>query len=145
MSSIPSSFISIPLAILIFENNGNYSYRAYSPSEFNRQPDVDDTDHRSVLFGQFLARIYNRIAYDPNQPLNNGTQFGALKEIHSRFVQIPIEQRGQTCYFSTYQNQHCRYNPIHRDSPVFFDQQPAANYQNQQPNLIHCSCSHEIV
>jgi hypothetical protein len=34
---------------------------------------------------------------------------------------------------------------VHRNSPVFFNQDDANNYINQQPNLYHRSCHHEFV
>ena len=140
-----NQFMNIPVAILIFDNQGQISYRAYSPSEYHFLPDGSNPDHRDGQFGQFLAHLYNRIAYDQLNPLNNATNYGRLKEIHTRHVQIPIGQRHNICYFTTYVHQHCNYKPIHRESPVFFDAIQANNYANLQPNLIHHSCVHELI
>jgi hypothetical protein len=135
----------IPVAILIFDDQSQISYRAYSPSEYYFNSDGSNPDHRSEQFGQFLARVYNHIAYDAQNPMNNNTPHGQLKEIHTRHVVIPITARGATCYFTTYIHQHCNYKPIHRQSPVFFDGLQANNYAGTQPNLHHRSCHHTFV
>lgn len=140
-----NQFMNIPVAILIFDNQGQISYRAYSPQEYHFLPDGSNPDHRDGQFGQFLAHLYNRIAYDQQNPLNNNTNYGRLKEIHTRHVQIPIASRGNVCYFTTYVHQHCNYKPIHRESPVVFDSNQANNYANLQPNLIHLGCPHECI
>ncbi len=140
-----NAFMNVPIAILIFEDDGQFIYRAYSPSQYHFNEDGSNPDHRSEQFGQFLAAVYNRVAYNQLQPLNNNTPYGRLKEVHSRHIQVPIAQRGHTCHFTTYVHQHCPYKPIHRNSPVFFDDIQANNYANYQPNLHHRSCSHEFV
>jgi hypothetical protein len=146
MCSYPSQS-TIPIAILIFENNEIYSYRSYSPANYDvNDNDIDNNEYiYEDLYGQFLANIYNKIARDINQPLNNTTTFGNLKEIHIRYISIPLNQRDIICYFSTYEHPHCRYRPIHRESPINFDLTRAASYENQQPALGHHICSHEFV
>jgi hypothetical protein len=145
MAFDPNQFMNIPVAILIFDNQGIISYRAYSPHEYHFLPDGSNPDHRDGQFAQFLAHVYNRVAYDQLHPNNNSTNYGALKEVHTRHVQIPIAQRGDTCFFSTFIHPHCNYKPIHRPSPILFDGNQANNYANQQPNLFHRSCPHEFV
>ena len=140
-----NQFMNIPVAILIFDNDSQISYRAYSPSEYHFRPDGSNPDHRDGQFGQFLAHLYNRIAYDQLNPLNYAIPYGQLKEIHTRHVQIPIGQRHNICYFTTYVHHHCNYEPIHRESPVFFDAIQAKNNANLQPNLTHLNCPHEFV
>jgi len=144
-ASNPVAFMNVSVAILIFDNDGQISYRAYSPQQYHFNEDGSNPDHRSEQFGQFLAAVYNRVAYDQLNPLNNNTNYGRLKEVHSRHVQIPIQNRGNVCYFSTYIHQHCNYKPVHRNSPVFFDDIQANNYANMQPNLFHRSCPHEFI
>lgn len=134
--------LDIPVAILIFDNNGILSYRAYSPTEYNFLPEGSNHDEE---FGQFLAHLYNRIAYDQLNPINNATNYGNLKEIHTRYLQIPITERNNICYFSTYIHPHCNYKPVHHESPVFFDQTQANNYANIQTELCHRSCPHEFI
>lgn len=140
-----NAFMNIPVAILIFDNEGQISYRAYSPTEYHFRPDGSNPDHSDGQFGQFLAHLYNRIAYNVQQPLNNATNYGRLKEIHTRHVQIPIASRGNVCYFTTYNHPHTNYKPVHMESPVFFDSNQANNYANMQPNLYHNNCPHEFV
>ena len=137
--------MNIPVAILIFDNEGQISYRAYSPTQYHFNSDGSNPDHRSEQFGQFLAAVYNRVAYDQMNPLNNATNYGRLKEVHSRHIQVPIQNRGPTCYFTTYIHQHCNYKPVHRESPVVFDVIQAQNYAGIQPNLCHRECPHEFV
>jgi hypothetical protein len=138
------TIVSIPIAILIFDNDGQIIYRAFSPSNYHTlpvQPDEDNLDQ----YGQFIARIYNRISYDNQQALNNSTQYGKLKEVHTRNIDIPLVHRTNTCYFTTYTHPHTLYKPVHRSSPVFFNFQEAATYSAANPQLIHRSCSHEFV
>jgi hypothetical protein len=142
----PSPFMNIPVAILIFDNNGLITYRAYSPESYHFNEDGSNPDHRSEQFAQFLARVHNRVAYNPMDAMQNQSNYGQLKEIHTRHVQIPIAQRNNgTCYFSTYIHTQCNYKPIHYNSPVFFDTNLATAYADQQPNLGHRNCPHEIV
>lgn len=145
MALNPDMYMNIPVAILIFDNDGQIFYHAYSPQEYHFLPDGSNPDHRDGQFGQFLAHVYNRISYDIQNPMNNNTSLGRLKEIHTRHVQIPISNRNNTCYFSTYIHPHCNYKPVHRPSPVLFDQNQADNYANIQPNLYHFNCPHEFV
>lgn len=137
--------MNIPIAILIFENNGQVSYRAYSPNNYFFNEDGSNPDHLSEQFGQFLARVHNRIAYDSMQPMNNATNYGRLKEIHSRHIMRSAGVSQDICYFTTYNNLHTNYKPVHRNSPLFFDVNQANNYANLQPNLTHISCIHEFV
>ena len=130
--------MNVPVAILIFDDDGQITYRAYSPTQYHFNEDGSNPDHRSEQFGQFLASVYNRLAYNQLQPLNNATNYGRLKEVHTRHIQVPITQRGGICYFTTYVHQHCNYKPVHRMSPVFFDDIQANNYANR-------SCPHEFV
>ena len=140
-----NQFMNIPVAILIFDNQGQISYRAYSPTEYHFLPDGSNPDHRDGQFSQFLAHLYNRVAYDQQNPNNNNTNYGRLKEIHTRHIQIPINQRMGPCYFTTHIHSHCNYKPIHRDSPIFFDPNQANSYANLQPNLTHYNCPHEFI
>lgn len=129
----------IPISIFIFENNGTFSYRAYSPAEYNI--DENNAQQNTDSVSQFLTRVYNKIEHNSN----GSTNYGKLKEIHTRNIKLKINERDNLCYFSTYQNEHCEYYPIHRESPIFFNQEKAADYENQQPNLTHRCCSHEFV
>ncbi len=116
---------------MIFDNNGQTIYRAYSypinPNMIQEEEDLEQEHDR------FLSLVYNNISH------NN---FGILKEAHTRCIQTPIIQAGNTCYFSTYMHQHCNYRPVHRQSPIYFDDARARIYANQQPNLEHTSCEH---
>ncbi len=140
-----NQYMSIPIAILIFDNNGQIYYHAFSPKEYHYRPDGSSPDHSDGQISQFLAHIYNRISYNPQNTINNVSLFGKLKEIHTRHIYIPITERGNICYFSTYANQYTNYRPIHTISPIFFIDNQAKNYANQQPNLFHTSCQHEFL
>jgi hypothetical protein len=143
----------IPVVILIFDNEGQITYKAYSPNNYD--VDFGDALEGAVIvsndesfehkFGQFLARVYNRVAFDSANSLNNSTCFGRLKEIHTRRLNIPVNMRGETCYFTTYTHIHTSYNPIHHTSPVLFNENDALLYANSQPNLLHCRCEHECL
>jgi hypothetical protein len=141
------AIVSIPIAILIFDNDGQIIYRAFSPTQYHTlsEPVGEDDDTFPDQFGQFLARIYSRISYDSQQALNNNTNSGKLKEVHTRMIDVPLGQRTNLCYFSTYTHPHTLYKPVHRPSPVFFNFQDAVSYGNSEPTLIHRSCSHEFV
>ncbi len=145
MAYNPNAVMNIPIAILIFDNDGQIFYKAFSPREYHFRPDGSNPDHRDGQFGQFLAHLYNRISYNQLEPLNNSTNYGRLKEIHTRHISIPIAARENTCYFTTYTHQNTPYKPVHINSPVFFDCGQAQNYANSQPNLSHQNCTHEFV
>lgn len=134
---------NIPVAILIFDVDGQYTYKAYSPANF--VVDVNNEDSTHIQLGQFLALLYNHISYDPAAPTNNQTNIGRLKEVHTRMSSVPVCARGAQIYFSTYDNPHCAYRPVHRPSPVFFDVQEADNYSGLQSALYHRSGTHEVV
>jgi hypothetical protein len=135
---------NIPLAILIFDNDGQILYRAFSPNNYNTIPGLPENDNTFPdQYGQFMARIYNRISYQ--QGGSNSTQYGKLKEIHTRYIDTPLSQRTTNCYFTTYVHPHTIYRPVHRQSPVFFDFQGATSYAAANPDLIHRSCEHEFV
>ncbi len=126
------NFNEIPLAILIFDKDGQISYRAYSPIDSSRE------------FEQFLDDVYNCVSYDSMNYMN-GTTYGMLKEIHTRNVSIPLGHRNETCHFMTYSHPLTQYKPIHRQSPVFFDSIQAQSYATAHNNLYYCKCSHEFV
>ena len=140
-----NQFVHIPIAIIIYENDDQIFYQSYSPTEYNFQPDSSSPNHRDSQFGQFLAHLYTHLAYDQQNPLNNITNCGILKEIHTRHIQIPIDNRGNICYFTVYNNPNTNYKPVHHKSPIFFDINEANNYANLQPNLIHIQCHHEFL
>jgi hypothetical protein len=138
--------LNLPVAILIFEDpNHQVYYRAYSSSQYipNADSSVQNLQHHQ--YGQFIAQIYNKLALDQQNPLSNVTSYGKLKEVHIRFLEIPMAQRGPTCYFSTYYHPHCNYRTIHRQSPIYFIADQALIYGSSQPNLVHCECEHEII
>jgi hypothetical protein len=139
MTADSSPLITTPVAILIFDNDGHISYKAYSPINYNFIEDDNDIQN-----SQFLADLYSHIAYNDFQPLINTTNYGKLKEIHIRYIQIP-NNRPNTCYFTTNITPHCYYKSIHRDSPIFFDVIQAQIYANTQPTLYHCECSYEFI
>ncbi len=128
---------NIPIAILIFDNGGQITYRAYSPRQYNLNNQNNDQ------FGQFLADVYNKVSYNQHNPLNNATNYGRLKEVHTRHIPTPIQNRGNTCYFSTYIHPNINYKPINKNSPIFFDVLEAQHYANNEPNLYHFECYHE--
>ncbi len=139
--------LNLPIAILIFEDpNHQVYYRAYSSSQYNipnANSSVQNLQH--LQYGQFIAQIYNKLALDQQNPLNNVTHYGKLKEIFIRFLEIPMAQRGPTCYFSTYNHPHCNYRTVHRQSPIYFTDSEAHSYGSLQPNLVHYDCQHEII
>lgn len=135
----------IPIAILIFSENGQYIYRSYSPREYYCRPDGSEPDHTDEQFGQFIAKIYNHIAYNDARPISNQTHYGRLLEVHTRHIEFPVDQRGNRIWFSTYNHAYCNYKPIHRPSPIFFDVNSAIEYAHQQPQLRYTNASHELI
>ncbi len=132
----------IPLVIIIFDNGGHISYRAYSPASYNTEAD-DNAENAEDQYGQFLARVYQRVSYDQTQPLHAATPFGTMKEVHSRACKIQLANRGDTCYFSTYIHPHTPYKPVHRGTPVHFEAGVGAG--GGGPTLYSRSCPHEFV
>jgi hypothetical protein len=132
----------VPLVILILENSGNISYRAYSPLNY---PTPTSFEQQQDFIGQFHANVYNSIAYNSSDFNNSTTNMGNLKEIHTRLIDIHPQDRGQTMFFTVYDHPHCQYHPVHRPSPVFFNQDQAFQYQESHPNLIGVSCYHSFL
>ena len=138
--------LNLPVAILIFEDpNQQIYYRAYSSSQYILSTDSSVQNIQQHQYGQFIAHIYNRLALDQQNILNNDTQYGKLKEVFIRFLDIPIAQRGPICYFSTYNHPHCNYRTVHRQSPIYFTAEQLLSYGTSQPNLVHFECYHEII
>ncbi len=138
--------LNLPIAILIFEDpNHQVYYRAYSSSQYISSADSSVQNLQAHQYGQFIAQIYNKLALDQQNPLNNVTQYGKLKEVFIRFLEIPMAQRGPTCYFSTYTHPHCTYRTVHRQSPIYFTAEQAQGWGSSQPNLVHRECEHEII
>jgi hypothetical protein len=140
---------AIPVAIIIFDNGGVINYRAYSPTVW--RADIDrGADDAEDQYGQFLARIYQQLAFNPTQPMNTATVFGNMNEVHTRWHHTQLAQReGGNCYFTTYIHPYTPYKPVHRRSPVFFNVQQGANdYAAAAPGaaeLFHFICPHEFV
>jgi hypothetical protein len=151
-----SEGVKIPIAILIFMENNNISYKAYSPANYNPMQVIDDSENTEDTddtwdtydeneFDRFLERVYSRINYNPTNPLNNDTHFGKFQELHTRYIDVPLGARGNVVYFSTYEDPNCKYKVIHRESPILFDNRLANDYAQLQNQLNHESCSHEFV
>ncbi len=134
----------IPLVIIIFDDGGHISYRAYSPANYNTEAD-DNAEDAEDQYGQFLARVYQRVSYNQEQPMNVATPFGNMKEVHSRACRIQLADRTHTCYFSTYIHPHTPYKPVHRPSPVFFAPYEGIGHSILNPNVYPRSCPHEFV
>jgi hypothetical protein len=138
----------IPVAIIIFDNDGQISYRAYSPTTWQEEGEAE------IQYGQFLARIYQRLTYNPLEPMNTGTPFGVMKEVHTRLHHSPLAHReGSACYFTTYIHPHTPYKPVHRASPIFFNDHQSPNSYSaavgtsapEALELFHSACPHEFV
>jgi hypothetical protein len=139
---------NIPIAILIFSNNGDYVYKAYSPQEYYCRPDGSEPDSNDEQFGQFMASIYNHISYNHENPIMNQTRYGRLLEIHTRHVDFPVDQRGNSIWFITYIHPYCNYKPIHRQHPIFFDVNLAIDYHNQHQQhqqIYKTEATHQII
>lgn len=136
--------VRIPIAILILEQQGVFTYRAYSPY-FYQSPPPNVDPFEDEQYQAFLQRIYGQIGYDSDDPINNHTNMGYLKEIHTRFLIMPVLSRGNSVFFSTYQHPICHYNPVHNRAPIFFDNQEANKFEEMHPELVHRMCSHQLV
>ncbi len=133
----------MPVIILILKNDdGVVFYKAFSPSSYT--PPQDDEIDYDADFENFKMRMYSYINYNHNG-IDNTTNLGKLLEVHSRHITTPLDQRGNTVWFSTYQHPDTTYFCVHRPSPIHFSQDSAIAYQNMQPALIHTSCEHIIV
>lgn len=135
--------IEIPIAILIFKNAAQFTYRAYSPSQFTM------SHLQQSQLELFLSNLYIHIEYDAQNPINNHTKYGALQEVHTRFIQIPFSQQqlrqDSICYFTTYTHPHCHYRPIHTNTPVFFNLLDSQEHRHILPHLYHSQCTHQFI
>jgi hypothetical protein len=114
----------IPVAILIFEKDGCYSYRAYSPK--NETTELDTT----ISNQDFMNNIYKDINYNIDTPLNNITKHGLLLEVHTRYSSVPLHERSDTVYFGVYSHLHCKYKPVHTATPILFNVTNSGIYDN---------------
>lgn len=131
---------TIPITLLTFNKNGNILYRAYSPTVYsNSQLHLNQHEH-------FRSAIMQMIGYDEqNSPNSTETVHGTLLEIFTDYIDIPINERNMTVYFSLYQSPYTSYPCIHRNSPITFNEYEAIQYAEMQPELIHTSAKHELV
>jgi hypothetical protein len=130
---------SPPIAIVIFAGPDNtVGYKAYSPNNWCGDCLAEDQ------YDKFLGRLYNHLAYDAARPVETTTRYGTMKEIHTRYVDTPLVERGNIVHFTTYVHPHCNYRPVHRSSPIFFkdsvvpDAHPGDGYR-------HNVSSHEFI
>jgi hypothetical protein len=143
----PNHSPSIPIAILVLDNN---QYLALSPETYIPLQDSSNP-YSDGAYSQFLADIYNFIGYRIQSDSNIislsslGIHTTALKEIHCRFIDTPLEERRSTVWFSCYQHPLTRYHPVHRHSPITFSENHAMSWRTQQPNLIHVEANHVII
>lgn len=133
---------NIPIVILIFQNNGETLYRAYSPLNYRLNNECNGTSYQ-----RFIANVYNDISYNANTSL---TRYGILKEIHTRYLDTPLTYRDNIIFFSTFSHPLCNYKPVHKESPLFFNCQDSLNYidraiQLHNIELSQLSCSHELL
>lgn len=106
----------IPIAIVISQDlGGNVNYTAFSPRDY----DVG-SDTRKRLYEKFMAKLCQHISYDPTNGLNNNSSLGKIKEIHTRFIRVPLYQRRVLVNFSTVDHPSCNYKPIHHATPLKF-------------------------
>ena len=141
----------IPLVIVIINNDGQIIYKAYTPVNFDSDSDSDSDsgsdfdDNQATKFDQFMTRLYNHIQYNNSSMTSNQTNMGQLLEIHTRWFDVPSSDRGSQVWFCTYQHQHTSYEPVHRNSPIFFNQNNASDYAEQQQALTHRTATHEFI
>jgi hypothetical protein len=120
-----SPSLPIPIVIFIFDNNGEYIYRAYSPSNFNRPNNSQDNDYE--LLQQFITNVYNYLDYNPDTN-SNITLYGRLLEMHIRFIKEKVSKRGDYCIFGAKSNQYTNYRPVYRKAPIYFNNNTFQNY-----------------
>ena len=138
---VSASSIYAPIVILIFDNNGQIEYRAYSPVSYN--PEDTSSNTKSIQFHNFLDRVHSAISFDELHNGNN-TPFGKLLERHYRFLP-DLELRKDICYFTTYTNPHCHYKPIDVLSPIHFNEDNAVEYASIHSSMFHRYCTHHFV
>ena len=97
-----------PIVVLIFDNRGVIQYKAYSPNLYrsieNNTSSCENIDDAVEELGRLLARVYNRVMYDNHNPLNNETMHGKLKEVHTRFIDVPLSSRKNKAFIKVYNN-----------------------------------------
>jgi hypothetical protein len=137
-----TTITNIPVAILIFEKDGSYTYAAYSPKS---ESDITDP----VISNQkFIENVYLDIGYNINTPLNNNTRHGLLLEVHTRYSNTPLHERGNTVYFGVYSHLHCKYSPVHTTLPITFHAPTIDSYESSlssNTNVSMISTTHEFV
>ena len=133
-----------PLAIVIFEKDGATVYKAYSPMSIDGDLATADT---------FMDKVYAHLGYSLAKPMETMTEYGAITEIHLRSPSVPLTERGGgQVYFTTFHSPGLKYWPVHRASPVFFQEEDMGIYYAKEMEmgrapggLAHNSCSHEFI
>ncbi len=136
----------IPLVILIFFQNGQFSYRAYSPTSY--QP-IGGSVHpqEEEQYIQFMARVDAHIGRNVANNETSQTNYGDLREIHTRFIEpnggTNVSPWSETpIAFFTSPNMYCNYGVVHRNSPIFFDNELAHQHALAHPELtpVYTAC-----
>jgi hypothetical protein len=139
------SFIKIPIVILIFQNQEQVIYKAYSPNRYDFPFDPSNPSFETTQYNNFINRVYRHVGYNFQDSITNITNYGKLMEIHIRHISTPLSYRGQDCYFTVLTNQNINYSPVHHASPIFFNEQEALSRSPEQIDLQHMCCHHEFV
>jgi hypothetical protein len=114
--------------VITQDHGGTVNYTAFSPKEY-----IIGSQTRKRLYEKFIGKLCTHISYDPNNPLNNNSSLGKVLEIHTRFIQAPLEERGDLARFSTLDHPCCGYKPVHHESPIEFGVQTENHqYANHQ-------------
>ena len=148
--TVQNSITSFPIAILVLDNN---QYIAISPQTYYSPTPTDDASLgiEDTVYSQFIATLYNFIG----APLQNNSNIisltslgitqATLKEVHIRFIDTPIQLRGDTVWFSCYQHPLTTYYPVHTHSPITFSHSESTQWRLDQPELLHMQCRHIII
>ena len=121
----------IPLALVIRVVGGETVFNAFSPNEF----DVNRGEYHAQT-NAFLERINNMYRAED----------GVIFHIYVKGLEQPLIDRGDVCYFSTYNHLINGQVVLYEDINILFVLlENDIEFRNSQHNLIHRSCIHALI
>jgi hypothetical protein len=127
-----------PIVILVFDNNGEIEYRAFSPSSYKHE-DIS-SNNKSDQFNNFIKRVHSAISLRNT----NDTIYGRIYERNYRFLPNLLE-RGDICYFTLCRDESGHYKSIDIQSPIHFTELDAVKYARYNNTGFHRYCMHYYV
>lgn len=139
----------IPIVILTVRGeDGNVFYRAYSPDQWLPLSSGADSDssgeEETSQLDTFKNKIWTRLEYNINGS-DNDSNIGAILEISTKRIPIPIDARRDVAYFFVKDNEHTDYKVIQTAHPFFFNLNAAEEYLDDEGEIELKTANHDFI